>query len=82
MLVVANWTPVPRPAFRIGAPREARWKDVLDTDDARFGGSGYRKVAESPDVVDAESVGWQGRPTSIVVDVPPLSMLWLVEVST
>ncbi|MEC7456975.1 MAG: alpha amylase C-terminal domain-containing protein, partial [Actinomycetota bacterium] len=82
VLVVANWTPAPRPAFRIGAPREARWKVVLDTDDARFGGSGYRKVAESPDVVDAESVGWQGRPTSIVVDVPPLSMLWLVKVST
>ena len=64
------------------APRDDRWKVVLDTDDAQFGGSGYRKVAESPDVVDAESVEWQGRPTSIVVDVPPLSMLWLVEVST
>ena len=82
VLVIANWTPVPRPAFRIGAPRDGCWKVVLDTDDARFDGSGYRKVAESPDVVDVESVEWQGRPKSIVVDIPPLSMLWLVKVST
>jgi len=82
VVVIANWTPVPRPAFRIGVPSQTTWKHILDTDSVRFGGSGYRTTTASPELVTAEPVAWQGQPASVVVDIPPLSMLWLSEATT
>jgi len=82
VVVIANWTPVPRPAFRIGVPSQTMWTHILDTDSVRFGGSGYRTTTASPELVTAEPVAWQGQPASVVVDIPPLSMLWLSEATT
>jgi 1,4-alpha-glucan branching enzyme len=82
VVVIANWTPVPRPAFRIGVPSQTTWTHILDTDSVRFGGSGYRTTTASPELVTAEPVAWQGQPASVVVDIPPLSMLWLSEAAT
>ncbi len=82
VVVIANWTPVPRPAFRIGVPSQTTWTHILDTDSVRFGGSGYRTTTASPELVTAEPVAWQGQPASVVVDIPPLSMLWLSEATT
>ncbi|MGA1437082.1 MAG: 1,4-alpha-glucan branching protein GlgB, partial [Ilumatobacteraceae bacterium] len=82
VVVIANWTPVPRPAFRIGVPSLTSWRHILDTDSVRFGGSGYRATNNSPELIAAESVEWQGQPASVVIDLPPLSMLWLSEATT
>ena len=82
VVVIANWTPVPRPAFRIGVPSQTTWTHILDTDSVRFGGSGYRATTASSELVTAEPVEWQGQPASVVVDIPPLSMLWLSEATT
>ena len=40
VLVVANFTPVPRVGYRIGVPVAGAWRPLLESDDARFGGSG------------------------------------------
>ena len=82
VVVIANWTPVPRPAFRIGVPSQTTWTHILDTDSVRFGGSGYRATTASSELVTAEPIEWQGQPASVVVDIPPLSMLWLSEAAT
>ncbi|MDA0298916.1 MAG: 1,4-alpha-glucan branching protein GlgB [Actinobacteria bacterium] len=82
VVVIANWTPVPRPAFRIGVPSQTTWTHILDTDSVRFGGSGYRATTARSELVTAEPVEWQGQPASVVVDIPPLSMLWLSEAAT
>ena len=74
VVCVANFTPVPRPGFRVGLPMVGRWEMLLDTDGARYWGSGYRGV-DQPIVVGDEP--WQGQPQSAVVDVPPLSVVWL-----
>ncbi len=81
LLVIANWTPVPRQFFRVGVPDRSSWQLCLDTDETRFGGSGYRSAQDSAVSVVAESVEWHGRPASVTVDVPPLSMLWLSRVT-
>jgi 1,4-alpha-glucan branching enzyme len=39
ILVIANMTPVPRPGYRIGVPRDGRWHEMLNTDSAFYGGS-------------------------------------------
>jgi 1,4-alpha-glucan branching enzyme len=82
VMVIANWTPVPRPSFRVGAPDQSSWEVCLDTDEAHFGGSGYRSAQDSARYVAAEAIEWHGRPASLVVDVPPLSMLWLSKLAT
>jgi 1,4-alpha-glucan branching enzyme len=78
LVCVANLTPVPRPGYRVGLPLAGAWRVVLDTDAARFGGSGFRGTASA---VAAEDVPWHGLPASAVVDLPPLAVLWLAPVA-
>ena len=40
VLVVANFTPVPRTHYRIGVPMAGTWRPLLESDDRRFGGNG------------------------------------------
>ena len=40
VLVVCNFTSVPRSGYRIGVPAAGRWTTLLNSDDHRFGGSG------------------------------------------
>ena len=72
---VANFTPVPRPGYRIGVPWAGEWNVLVDTDTATFGGSGYRDVENSLDATT--DLAWQNQPASLIVDLPPMSMLWL-----
>ncbi len=69
-LVVSNFTPVPRHAYRIGVPFEGLWRRLLSTDDSVYGGSGV-------DTLDAtgQPVPAHGRAASIETDLPPLSTL-------
>ena len=60
---------------KVGAPLEGEWTVALDTDGHRFGGGSYRGDAT---VLQASAaLAWQDQPASIVVDLPPLAVLWL-----
>ena len=75
---VANFTPVPRPAHRIGVPWAGDWELLMDTDSPNFGGSGYGGYSLDGAVVHAgPELPWQGQPASLTLDVPPLSVIWL-----
>ena len=81
--VVANFTPVPRPGYRVGLPWAGEWQVVLDTDSPNYGGSGFAgydlaglRVGSAVRIATTE-VPWQGQPASAVIDVPPLGVLWL-----
>lgn len=43
LLFVCNFTPVERPDYRVGVPRRKQYKLVLNSDDARYGGSGEER---------------------------------------
>jgi len=81
--VAANFTPVPRPGFRVGLPWAGDWHVLLDTDSPNYGGSGFagfdlEGLRTGTAVVAATTeVPWQGQPASAVVDLPPLAVLWL-----
>ncbi|MBL0939129.1 MAG: 1,4-alpha-glucan branching protein GlgB [Gemmatimonadaceae bacterium] len=77
-LIVLNLTPVPRQAYRLGAPKAARYRVALNSDEARFGGSAYPVEAE----VSTESVPWHGFLQSFTVTLPPLGMLVLIPDAT
>jgi 1,4-alpha-glucan branching enzyme len=74
LVCVLNLSPVPKPVFRIGLPRCGRWREALNTDNPRYGGSGVVNNGS----IEAGPVPWHGQPCSAEVALPPLGVVWLV----
>jgi 1,4-alpha-glucan branching enzyme len=72
LICITNLTPVVRPAFRIGVPDAGRYREIFNSDDRQYGGSG---IVNS--IVDSDAVGAQGRPWSITLQLPPLASIFL-----
>jgi 1,4-alpha-glucan branching enzyme len=72
VLVLSNFTPVPRHNYRVGLPFHGRWIERLNTDAAIYGGSGMGNMG----AVMAEQVSSHGRPFSASFTLPPLSTLY------
>jgi len=73
VLCLFNCTPVPRQDYRVGVPRFGRWRELLNSDAAVFGGSDIGNLGG----VTAEDVPFHGRPASLRLTLPPLSAVWL-----
>jgi 1,4-alpha-glucan branching enzyme len=71
MIVVCNFTPVPRHNYRVGAPQGGRWDEVLNSDAPLYGGSGQGNLGG----VNAAPVSCHGRDYMLTVTVPPLGMV-------
>jgi len=52
VLVACNFTPVPRPSYRIGVPAGGRWRELLNTDAAEYGGSADYDDSTSAPVIE------------------------------
>ncbi len=74
VVAVVNFAGVPHEDFRLPLPAAGGWREVLNTDDTAYGGSGVVNTG----VVEATDAGHHGRPASAVLRVPPLGALWLV----
>jgi 1,4-alpha-glucan branching enzyme len=72
VIVVANFTPVPRHGYRIGVGQPGRYAEILNTDDPRYGGSGMANGAVHTEAIDAH-----GRAHSLSLTVPPLATVML-----
>jgi 1,4-alpha-glucan branching enzyme len=73
VLVVANFTPVPREAYRIGVPFAGRWTEVINSDSATYAGSNYGNSGGA--FTDDEPS--HGQALSLVLNLPPLAVLML-----
>jgi len=69
---VFNATPVPRDQYALGVSELGRYRKILDTDEGRFGGSGYNRQS----MIEASAEGCQGFAHSLKVDLPPLGALF------
>jgi 1,4-alpha-glucan branching enzyme len=76
IMIICNLTPLPRNNYRTGLPEEGHWRIILNTDDERFGGSGYLSK-HAADIIPSTPVTFHGRPFSMVTDLPPLSVLYI-----
>ncbi len=74
VIVIANFTPVPRTDYRIGLPRAGRWREILNTNALVYGGSNTGNAG----AVIAGSTPSHGFPHSASVTLPPLGTIWLV----
>ncbi len=70
VLVVCNFTPLPRFNYRIGVPARGFWKELLNSDAQEYGGSGVGNLGG----VEAEEHPCHGRPYSLSITLPPLSV--------
>ena len=71
--VVCNMTPVVRHGYRLGVPQGGSWQEVLNTDSSHYGGSGIGNWGR----VHAEPIAEHGHAHSVVLNLPPLGVLWL-----
>ena len=72
ILVVCNFTPVPREKYRVGVPHGGYWRELLNSDGAEYGGSGMGNLGG----VQAKEVPVHGRPFSLELTLPPLGALF------
>ena len=73
IIAVANFTPVPRPAYRIGVPAEGWYREVLNSDSGLYGGSNVGNAGG----VAAKPFPAHGYQHSISLVVPPLGIVLL-----
>jgi 1,4-alpha-glucan branching enzyme len=73
IIVVCNFTPVPRSNYRIGAPRGGFWRELLNSDATEHGGSGHGNLGG----VEASPVPCFGRMHSLTLTLPPLGAIFL-----
>jgi 1,4-alpha-glucan branching enzyme len=71
VLVVCNFTPVPRQNYRVGVPRGGHWEEILNSDAELYGGSGVGNFGGR----EAVQVPHHGREYTLTVTLPPLGMV-------
>jgi len=62
--IVCNMTPVPHPGYRIPLPHDGRWREILNSDAATYGGSGMGNMG-----------GIDALGGAAAVTLPPLSTI-------
>jgi 1,4-alpha-glucan branching enzyme len=73
VLAVCNFTPVPRQGYVLGAPRAGRWREIVNTDAAVYGGSGVGNLGAA----EARPLPSHGQPFSLELTLPPLATILL-----
>jgi 1,4-alpha-glucan branching enzyme len=76
LLVVCNFTPVPRHGYRVGVPHGGRWREILNSDAEAYGGSGQGNLGG----VTADLLAAHGQLHSVSLTLPPLGILFFEHV--
>ena len=72
IMIACNFTPVLRESYIMGAPVAGSYKELLNSDDAAFGGSGLHHNKN----VRSKKVPMHGFDQSITITLPPLSAVY------
>ncbi len=72
LLVICNFTPIPRYNYRIGVPRGGYWKEMLNSDSSIYGGSGHGNFGG----LEATHIPAHGKCHSLSLTLPPLGILF------
>ncbi len=72
-VMVVNFTPIPRPDYRIGVPEEGWYRELLNSDAELYGGSNMGNAGG----ILSEPVPAHGHDQSLSLIVPPLGFVLL-----
>ena len=73
IIVISNFTPVPRHDYRMGVNVAGQYHEILNTDSAFYEGSNLGNCGS----VESETIPSHGRDHSISVSIPPLATIYL-----
>ncbi len=73
VVVILNYTPMPRDNYRIGLPIAGRYKEMLNSDSEYYGGGNIGNIGE----ITTEPTPWMGHDQSMNLRLPPLGALIL-----
>lgn len=68
LVVVLNFTPVPRNGYRIGVPEAGTYEELLNSDSEFYGGSNVGNGGG----LHTEDLAWMDKPYSLTLNLPPL----------
>jgi 1,4-alpha-glucan branching enzyme len=71
LLVVCNFTPVPRPNYRVGIPDPGVYSEILNGDSEYWGGSNMGNGGQ----VRSEPISYNGHYHSLSITLPPLAVV-------
>lgn len=69
VIVVLNFTPVPRYDYRIGVPQAGRYREIHNSDSEFYAGGNVGNLGE----LQTTGSSWMGRPDSLSLTLPPLA---------
>jgi 1,4-alpha-glucan branching enzyme len=71
LLIVCNFTPMPRHNYRVGVPQGGRWRELLNSDAEYYGGSGMGNQGAA----EAQPMPYEDFHQSLSLTLPPLAVL-------
>lgn len=77
IVVIVNLTSDGGDNYRVGVPTGGTYREIFNSDDQRYGGSGYLNFED----IKSQMRPWKGRENSIVVRVAPKSIAVLQRIS-
>ena len=76
IIVILNFTPLPRYNYRVGVPDEGQYMELINSDSEYYDGSNVG----NGQYIDAEDVSWMNRPYSLNLTLPPLAAVVLKKI--
>lgn len=71
LIIACNMTPVPRENYRIGLPKKGKLKEIFNSNEKAYFGTGDFKNK----AINSQAKSWQYRKHSVAIHIPPLSMV-------
>jgi 1,4-alpha-glucan branching enzyme len=71
VIVLLNFTPVPRAAYRVGVPVAGQYRELFNSDSMFYGGSNLGNA----EGLYSQDIPWMNHPYSIEIKLPPLAGL-------
>lgn len=70
LIFICNFTPIPRTMHRIGVPYKGNYREIINSDDIKYGGSGILNEKN----IESMNIDWDGRKDAVDIKIGPLSM--------
>lgn len=73
VIVISNFTPMPRDGYQVGATHHGEYEVIFNSDSEFYWGSNY---SSGTSLVTLQQ-GWHGKPNSLILNLPPLSTVYI-----
>ena len=71
LVIICNFTPTVLNNYRIGIPKPGKLKEILNTDNSKYEGSGVKNK-----ILTIENQAFHGKDYSVAITVPPLAAVF------